>query len=209
MSVGFRYLGDAAPGAGRRRLLDRRRPRPPRRRRYLHLVDRRVDMIVTGGANVYPAEVETALVDHPAIADIVVIGLRDPEWGRHARHRRAGRVGRAPTDGEVIAYAKSRLAPYKVPKAVEIVDAIRAARRPRSTAAPRRGPRRLTETSVVGALNLSLVDRGRDVQPATIVEARAIRWSLAQGDLARGPCSTSSARSARMLTAWPSTFLAS
>ena len=41
-----------------------------------------------------------------------------------ARHRRAGRAGRAPTDGEVIAYAKSRLAPYKVPKTVEIVDAI-------------------------------------------------------------------------------------
>ena len=49
---------------------------------YLYLVDRRVDMIITGGANVFPAEVECALIDHPAIADVVVIGLRDPEWGR-------------------------------------------------------------------------------------------------------------------------------
>ena len=49
---------------------------------YLHIVDRRVDMIITGGANVFPAEVESALIDHPEIADVVVIGLHDPEWGR-------------------------------------------------------------------------------------------------------------------------------
>jgi bile acid-coenzyme A ligase len=126
MSVGFRYLGDAAPRGGTDDgfstvgdlgYLDADG--------YLHLVDRRVDMIVTGGANVYPAEVETALVDHPAIADIVVIGLRDPEWGRrvHAIVEPADRAA-PPTDGDVIAYAKNRLAPYKVPKTVEIVDAI-------------------------------------------------------------------------------------
>jgi bile acid-coenzyme A ligase len=84
-----------------------------------------VDLIVTGGANVYPAEVETALIDHPAIADIVVVGLRDPEWGRrvHAIVEPADPTA-PPTDGDVIAYAKSRLAPYKVPKTVELVDAI-------------------------------------------------------------------------------------
>ena len=49
---------------------------------YLHIVDRRVDMIITGGANVFPAEVETALIDHPEIADVVVVGLQDAEWGR-------------------------------------------------------------------------------------------------------------------------------
>jgi bile acid-coenzyme A ligase len=49
---------------------------------YLYVVDRRVDMIITGGANVFPAEVEQALVDHPQIADVVVVGLRDEEWGR-------------------------------------------------------------------------------------------------------------------------------
>ena len=73
----------------------------------------------------YPAEVETALVDHPAIADIVVIGLRDPEWGRrvHAIVEPADHAA-PPTGDDVIAYAKSRLAPYKVPKTVEVVDAI-------------------------------------------------------------------------------------
>ncbi|WP_018636928.1 class I adenylate-forming enzyme family protein [Parafrankia elaeagni] len=92
---------------------------------YLFLVDRRVDLIVTGGANVFPAEVEIALIDHPEISDVVVIGLRDPEWGRrvHAVIQPAD-PSRPPTAGEVIAYAKSRLAPYKVPKTVEIVDAI-------------------------------------------------------------------------------------
>ena len=97
---------------------------------YLYLVDRRVDMIITGGANVFPAEVETALIDHPKIADVVVIGLRDPEWGRrvHAIVEPADPAS-PPSFEEVVAYAKSRLAPYKVPKTVEIVDAI-----PRSAA---------------------------------------------------------------------------
>ena len=49
---------------------------------YLYVADRRVDMIVTGAVNVFPAEVEAALSEHPAIADVIVVGLRDPEWGR-------------------------------------------------------------------------------------------------------------------------------
>jgi bile acid-coenzyme A ligase len=124
--AGYSYLGDAAPpGAtddgfqtvGDVGYLDADG--------YLHLVDRRVDMIVTGGANVFPAEVETALIDHPGIADIVVVGLRDPEWGRrvHAIIEPADPAG-PPTPEEVVAYAKGRLATYKVPKTIEVVDAI-------------------------------------------------------------------------------------
>ncbi len=92
---------------------------------FLYLVDRRVDMIITGGANVFPAEVEHALIDHPAIADVVVIGLKDPDWGRrvHAVIEPADPAA-PPAAAEVIAYAKDRLAPYKVPKTVEIVDSI-------------------------------------------------------------------------------------
>ena len=92
---------------------------------YLHIVDRRVDMIITGGANVVPAEIESALIDHPAIADVVVIGLQDPEWGRrvHAVIEPADPAA-PPTFDEVRAYAKSRLAAYKVPKSVEFVDVI-------------------------------------------------------------------------------------
>ena len=97
---------------------------------FLYIADRRVDMIVTGGANVFPAEVESALSDHPGIADVVVIGLLDERWGRrvHAVVEPAHPASPV-TAEEVIAYAKSRLAAYKVPKSVELVEAI-----PRSAA---------------------------------------------------------------------------
>ncbi len=92
---------------------------------YLYVADRRVDLIVTGGANVYPAEVESALSAPPAIADGVVIGLADAGWGRrvHAVVEPADRAA-PPDPSDVVAFAKARLAPYKVPKTVELVDRI-------------------------------------------------------------------------------------
>jgi bile acid-coenzyme A ligase len=97
---------------------------------YLYIVDRRVDMVITGGANVFPAQVEHALIDHPKIADVVVVGLKDEHWGRrvHAIVEPADPAD-PPTPDEVIGYAKQRLAAYKVPKTVEFVDEI-----PRSAA---------------------------------------------------------------------------
>jgi len=97
---------------------------------FLYLVDRRVDMIITGGANVFPAEVETALMEHPKVADVVVVGLKDDEWGRrvHAIIQPTD-ASSPPTFDEIRAYAKARLHPYKVPKTIEIVDAV-----PRSAA---------------------------------------------------------------------------
>jgi acyl-CoA synthetase (AMP-forming)/AMP-acid ligase II len=97
---------------------------------FLYLADRRVDVIISGGANIFPAEVETALIDHPGVADVVVIGVRDPEWGRRVHALiEAADPANPPTLDEIRAYAKSRLARYKVPKSIEIVDAI-----PRSAA---------------------------------------------------------------------------
>jgi bile acid-coenzyme A ligase len=92
---------------------------------FLTVVDRRSDLIISGGANVYPAEVESALADHPGIADLAVIGLPDPAWGRrvHAIVVPADSAA-PPTPQEVIAFAKARLAPYKVPKTVEVVESI-------------------------------------------------------------------------------------
>ncbi|MGD6749695.1 class I adenylate-forming enzyme family protein [Streptomyces sp. BH105] len=97
---------------------------------YLYLLDRRVDIIISGGANVFPAEVEAALIDHPAIADVVVIGLRDPEWGRrvHALIEPSDPAA-PPTHDEVVAYARGRLAAYKLPKTTEFVEVM-----PRSAA---------------------------------------------------------------------------
>jgi bile acid-coenzyme A ligase len=92
---------------------------------YLYLADRRVDLIVTGGANVFPAEVEAAVIDHPKVADVVVIGLKDPEWGRRV-HAIIQPVdpGDPPSYEEIRAYVKDRLLPYKAPKSIEVVDAI-------------------------------------------------------------------------------------
>jgi bile acid-coenzyme A ligase len=97
---------------------------------YLYVVDRRVDMIISGGANVFPAEVEKALIDHPKVADIVVVGLQDPEWGRRV-HAIIEPTDPAdpPSFDEVRAYAKSRMLTYKVPKSIELIDHI-----PRSAA---------------------------------------------------------------------------
>ena len=92
---------------------------------YLYIADRRSDMIITGGANVFPAEVECALAEHVNIADVVVIGLSDPEWGRRVHAVIQLAIGSTPlTEQEVVAYAKTRLAAYKVPKTVEFVDEI-------------------------------------------------------------------------------------
>ncbi len=90
---------------------------------YLYMADRRVDLIVTGGVNVFPAEVEAALSEHPGIADVVVIGLTDPEWGRRVHAIVQAEDPSLGADG-VISFAKDRLAPYKVPKSVEFVDTI-------------------------------------------------------------------------------------
>ena len=92
---------------------------------YLFIADRRSDLIITGGANVFPAEVESALGDHPGVADVVVIGLADPEWGRRVHAIVEPRdPADPPSQDEIIAFAKSRLASYKAPKSVEIVDRI-------------------------------------------------------------------------------------
>ncbi len=97
---------------------------------YCYIADRRVDMIVTGGANVFPAEVEAALSEHAGVADVVVVGLPDPEWGRRVHAIIEPQDPDAPpTAEEIRAFAKDRLAPYKVPKTVEFVTAI-----PRSAA---------------------------------------------------------------------------
>lgn len=90
---------------------------------YLYIADRRTDMIVTGGANVFPAEVESALIDHPDIADVVVIGISDPQWGRrvHAVVQPLDPT-HPPSAQDVIRFAKDRLAGYKVPKTVEFID---------------------------------------------------------------------------------------
>lgn len=89
---------------------------------YLYLADRRVDMIVSGGANIYPAEVEAALSDHAGLADVVVIGVPDEEWGRrvHAIIQPVD-LDNPPDSSELDARVRARLASYKAPKTYEFV----------------------------------------------------------------------------------------
>lgn len=89
---------------------------------YLYLVDRRTDMIVTGGANVFPAEVEAALLEHPSVADVAVIGAADPEWGRRVEAAvEPTDYGRPPSVDDLEAHCRLRLASYKVPKRFHLV----------------------------------------------------------------------------------------
>jgi len=90
---------------------------------YLYIADRRVDMIVSGGANVYPAEVEAALTSNPLVADCAVIGLPDDEWGRrvHAVLQPADPAA-PPSEAELNTHCRQLLAAYKCPKTYEFVD---------------------------------------------------------------------------------------
>jgi len=89
---------------------------------YLFLADRRVDMIISGGANIYPAEVEAALTEHPDVADVAVIGVPAEEWGKkvHAVVQPV-HFEQAPTAQELDLHMRQRLASYKVPRSYELV----------------------------------------------------------------------------------------
>jgi acyl-CoA synthetase (AMP-forming)/AMP-acid ligase II len=91
---------------------------------YVFIYDRVKDMIVTGGENVYPAEVENALFGHPAIADAAVIGVPDDTWGEAVKAIVVLKVGAPPDQADIIAWARARIANFKTPKSVDFVDAI-------------------------------------------------------------------------------------
>ncbi len=85
---------------------------------YLYIVDRLKDMIISGGENVYPAEVEQALYTHPAVAECAVIGVPDATWGEAGRAIVVLHDGQQVTEAELIAHLDGRLARYKIPKSV-------------------------------------------------------------------------------------------
>jgi long-chain acyl-CoA synthetase len=90
---------------------------------YLFLTDRIKDMIVTGGENVYPVEVEEALAQHPAVAEVAVIGVPDERWGETVKALIVVRPGvPEPAPEELVTFARERLAGYKLPRAIGFVD---------------------------------------------------------------------------------------
>jgi long-chain acyl-CoA synthetase len=91
---------------------------------YIYLHDRVKDMIVSGGENVYPAEVENALMMHPAVADVAVIGVPHERWGETVKAIVVKADGADPTPEELIAFAKERLASFKCPTSVDFTDTL-------------------------------------------------------------------------------------
>lgn len=91
---------------------------------YYTIKGRLKDMIISGGENVYPAEVESAMHDHPAVAAAALIGVPDPKWGEVGRAVVVLHPGKAVTAAELTAYLRTRLAGYKVPKSIVFVDAL-------------------------------------------------------------------------------------
>ena len=91
---------------------------------YLYIYDRVKDMIVSGGENIYPAEVESALFGHPSVADVAVIGVPDERWGEAVKAVVVKKPDAHVTPAELITWARERIAGYKLPKSVDFIDAL-------------------------------------------------------------------------------------
>lgn len=90
---------------------------------YLFIQDRIKDMIITGGENVYPAEVENAVHGHPHVAEVAVIGVPDDTWGESVKAIVVPKPGATPDANDIIAFARSRIAHFKAPRSVDFIAA--------------------------------------------------------------------------------------
>jgi len=91
---------------------------------YLYIHDRVKDMIVSGGENVYPAEIENALMQHPGVADVAVIGVPHEKWGETVKAIVVDASGEAAPDADLIAWCRERLAHFKCPTSIDRMEAI-------------------------------------------------------------------------------------
>ncbi|MBM3491614.1 MAG: fatty acid--CoA ligase [Alphaproteobacteria bacterium] len=91
---------------------------------YLYIHDRVKDMIVSGGENIYPAEVESALFGHPAVADVAVIGVPDEQWGETVKAIVVRKPGMPLSAQDLLGFARQRVAGYKLPRSVDFVEAL-------------------------------------------------------------------------------------
>ena len=96
---------------------------------FVYICDRKRDMIISGGVNIYPAEIEDALHRHPAVEDAAVFGVPDPDWGERVHAAVQLRPGRGVTPGELLEFCRAHLADYKTPREVSFHEAF-----PRDTA---------------------------------------------------------------------------
>jgi acyl-CoA synthetase (AMP-forming)/AMP-acid ligase II len=93
-------------------------------RGFVYIVDRKKDMIVSGGENIYPREVEEILYQHPAVKEATVIGVPDSYWVERVHALVVLKEGPSVTSDELIDFCKKRIARYKAPKSVEFVESL-------------------------------------------------------------------------------------
>jgi long-chain acyl-CoA synthetase len=91
---------------------------------YLFIHDRVKDMIISGAENIYPAEVESAVYGHPAVAEVAVIGVPDEKWGEAVKAIVALKAGASPDAEDIIAFARTRIAGFKAPKSIDFIAAL-------------------------------------------------------------------------------------
>ena len=91
---------------------------------YIYIVDRKKDMIISGGENIYPREVEEVLYQHPAVLEAAVIGIPDPFWVERVYAVVALKEEASLTADELIGFCKKKLARYKAPKSIEFADSL-------------------------------------------------------------------------------------
>ncbi|MDE2435771.1 MAG: fatty acid--CoA ligase [Sphingomonadales bacterium] len=91
---------------------------------YVYMYDRAKDMIITGGENVYPAEVESGIYGHPDVLEVAVIGVPDEKWGEAVKAVCVPKPGHEIDADSILAWARERLAGFKVPKSVDVIDAL-------------------------------------------------------------------------------------
>ena len=91
---------------------------------YLFIHDRMKDMIISGGENVYPAEVESAIFGHPAVQEVAVIGIPDQKWGETVKALVVAKPGMSIEEADIIAWARDRIAAFKAPRSVDVIEAL-------------------------------------------------------------------------------------
>ena len=89
---------------------------------YFHITDRKKDMIIAGGYNIYPADVEAVLFEHPAVKEAAVVGVPDPRRGETVKAFIVLKEGETATEEEIITFSRERLAAYKAPRIIEFRD---------------------------------------------------------------------------------------